>query len=325
MLFCDLVDSTALASQLDPEELREVVRAYQEACATVIARFEGHIAQYLGDGLLVYFGYPLAHEDDAQRAVRAGLGMLEAMRTLNTRLTEEKGLRLAVRLGIHTGLVVVGEMGSGGHSEPLALGDTPNIASRLQGLAAPDTMLISEATYRLVQGYFTLAALGPQALKGVAVPVPVYRILGESGVQSRLEVATGRGLTPLVGRESEVALLLERWAQSTDGQGQAVVLRGEAGIGKSRLVEGLRQQVERRGWDADHLSLLPVSHQQYPLSSDRTPAAAAAHGTETIHPRRRWTSWSKPSAHTAWPWRTWCHCLPRCSPCRSQTAILPSA
>ena len=264
MLFCDLVDSTALASQLDPEELREVVRAYQEACATVIAGFEGHIAQYLGDGLLVYFGYPLAHEDDAQRAVRAGLGMLEAMRTLNTRLTQEKGLRLAVRLGIHTGLVVVGAMGSGGHSEPLALGDTPNIASRLQGLATPDTMLMSEATSRLVQGYFTLEALGPQALKGVAVPVPVYRILGESGVRSRLEVATGRGLTALVGRQSEVALLLERWAQSTDGQGQAVVLRGEAGIGKSRLVEGLREQVERQGGTRITLRCSPY-HTNSPL------------------------------------------------------------
>ena len=156
-------------------------------------------------------------------------------------------MRNPVRLGIHTGLVVVGEMGSGGHSEQLALGDTPNIASRLQGLAAPDTMTMSEATYRLVQGYFALEALGPQALKGVAAPVLVYRILGESGVQSRLDVATGRGLTPLVGRELEVALLLERWVQSTDGQGQAVVLRGEAGIGKSRLVEGLREQVEREG------------------------------------------------------------------------------
>ena len=133
MLFCDLVDSTALASQLDPEDLREVVRAYQDTCAKVIARFEGHIAQYLGDGLLVYFGYPLAHEDDAQRAVRAGLGMVEAMGQLNTRLAQERGVQLAVRLGIHTGLVVVGEVGGGTRQEQLALGETPNLAARLQG------------------------------------------------------------------------------------------------------------------------------------------------------------------------------------------------
>ena len=136
VLFCDLVDSTALASHLDPEDLRAVVRAYQATCAEVIQRFDGHIAQYLGDGLLVYFGYPQAHEDEAQRAVRSGLGMIEAMGTLNTRLERSHGVRLAVRLGIHTGLVVVGEIGSGGRQEQLALGETPNIAARLQSLAA---------------------------------------------------------------------------------------------------------------------------------------------------------------------------------------------
>jgi class 3 adenylate cyclase len=145
VLFCDLVDSTGLARQLDPEDLREVVRAYQEACAKVIARFEGHIAQYLGDGLLVYFGYPSAHEDDAQRAVRAGLGIVEAMGQLNTRLTQERGVQLAVRLGSHTGLVVVGEVGGGTRQEQLALGETPNLAARLQGLAAPNTLVISAA------------------------------------------------------------------------------------------------------------------------------------------------------------------------------------
>ena len=143
VLFCDLVDSTALASQLDPEDLREVVRAYQETSAKVIARFEGHIAQYLGDGLLVYFGYPLAHEDDAQRAVRAGLGMLEALEQLNTRLTQERGVQLAVRLGVHTGLVVVGEIGGGIRQEQLALGEPPNLAARLQGIAAPNTLVAS--------------------------------------------------------------------------------------------------------------------------------------------------------------------------------------
>src|SRR5919199_2673605 len=143
VLFCDLVDSTVLASQLAPEDLRAVVRAYQETCAKVIARFEGHIAQYLGDGLLVYFGYPLAHEDDAQRAVRAGLGMIEAIGQLNTRLEEERGVQLAVRLGVHTGLVVVGDVGGDTRHEQLALGETPNLAARLQGIAAPNTLVIS--------------------------------------------------------------------------------------------------------------------------------------------------------------------------------------
>jgi class 3 adenylate cyclase/predicted ATPase len=285
VLFCDLVDSTALASQLDPEEWREVVRAYQDACAKVIARYDGHIAQYLGDGLLVYFGYPQAHEDDARRAVQVGLDILTAMETLNTQLKRDQGLRLAVRVGIHTGLVVVGEMGGGGRHEQLALGDTPNVAARLQGLAAPDAVVISVATHRLVQGYFTAADLGPQTLKGVGAPVPVYRILGPGAAQSRLDVATPTGLTPLVGRKSEVALLLEQWAQSQAGQGQVVLLSGEAGIGKSRLVEVLRERVVGKGSAClafrcssyhTHSALYPVSdHLQRRLAwrRDETPAA----------------------------------------------------
>ena len=183
VLFCDLVDSTALSRQLDPEDLREVVRAYQATCAEAIQRFEGHIAQYLGDGLLVYFGYPQAHEDDAQRAIRTGLGIVEAMEALNCRLRQKQGICLAVRVGLHTGLVVVGEMGGGGRQEQLALGDTPNIAARLQGLAAPDTVVISAVTQRLIQGYFTCRALGDQTLKGVATPLQVYQVVGATEVQ----------------------------------------------------------------------------------------------------------------------------------------------
>ena len=221
VMFCDLVDSTLLASQLDPEDWREVVRAYQETAAAVIQRFDGHIAQYLGDGLLVYFGYPQAHEDDARRAVRTGLDLVEALGALNARLAQHYGVRLAVRIGIHTGLVVVGEMGGGSRQEQLALGDTPNVAARIQGLAAPDTVVISPATFRLVRGYFLYQDLGTHALKGLTTPVQVYRILGESAAQSRLDVVGTTGLTPLVGRDSEVALLLERWAQSQDGLGRS--------------------------------------------------------------------------------------------------------
>ena len=250
VLFCDLVDSTGLARQLDPEDLRAVVRAYQDTCAKVIARFDGHIAQYLGDGLLVYFGYPLAHEDDAQRAVRAGLGMVEALGQLNTRLEQEWGVELAVRLGCHTGLVVVGEVGGGTRQEQLALGETPNLAARLQGIAAPNTLVVSAATVPLLGGFFACQSLGTPLLKGFAQSLEVYQVLYERMARSRLEAAGSTGLTPLVGREQEVGLLRERWAQVKDGLGQVVLLSGEAGIGKSRLVQVLTEHVasEPQAW-----------------------------------------------------------------------------
>ena len=199
VLFCDLVDSTRLARQLDPEDWRDVVRAYQQACAAVIQRFDGYIAQYLGDGLLVYFGYPQAHEDAAERAVRTGLGLVEAMGPLNTTLARDHGVRLAARVGVHTGLVVVGAMGSGDRQEHLALGATPNLAARLQGQAAPDTVVISAATHQLVQGLFTCQALDTSALKGLDQPLEVYQVLGASAASSRWEAAVATGLTPLVG------------------------------------------------------------------------------------------------------------------------------
>jgi predicted ATPase/class 3 adenylate cyclase len=237
VLFCDLVDSTVLASHLDPENYREVVRAYQATCAEVIQRFAGHIAQYLGDGLLVYFGYPQAHEDDAQRAVRTGLEIVEAMGVLNTRLERDAGMRLAVRIGIHTGPVVVGEMGGGDRKEQLALGETPNIAARLQSLAAPNSVMIGERTRRLVGGTFDVEELGLHELKGVSVPMHVYGIRSESAVESRFEAASARGLTPLIGREEELGLLRQRWHQAQAGEGQVFLLAGEAGIGKSRLIQ----------------------------------------------------------------------------------------
>src|SRR6266516_4287988 len=250
VLFCDLVDSTTLAGHLDPEDLREVVRAYHQTCAAVIHLFDGYIAQYLGDGMLVYFGYPLAHEDAAQRAVRTGLGILQAIDPLNTRLTLPLGDRLAVRLGIHTGLVVVGEVGAGARQEYLALGETPNLAARLQGLAAPNTLVISAATWQLLSGFFACQALGPMRLHGRTQPLEVYQVLAETTARSRLDAAGRTGLTPLVGREQEVGLLRERWAQVTDGMGQVVLLSGEAGIGKSRLVQVLQDSVatEPQAW-----------------------------------------------------------------------------
>ncbi len=237
VMFCDLVGSTALSERLDPEEWREVVRAYQETCAAVIERYEGHIAQYLGDGVLVYFSYPHAHEDDAQRAVQAGLGIVEAIH--HAPLLTAQGVQ--VRLGIHTGQVVVGEIGSSAKREMLALGETPNLAARLQGLAEPDTVVISTATYRLIEGLLDCRDLGAHTVKGVSTPLQVYQVVGESGMRSRLEAAATRGLTPLVGREEEVGLLSRRWEQTKAGVGQVVMLNGEAGIGKSRLVQILKE------------------------------------------------------------------------------------
>ncbi len=243
VMFCDLVDSTALSARLDPEQLRDVVRAYQSACAQIVERFEGHIAQYLGDGILVYFGHPQAHEDDAQRAVRAGLGIVAAMRDLNRQLAEPLGVPLAVRVGIHTGLVVVGEMGAGQHHEQLPLGETPNVAARIQALATPDTVAVSAATESLVHGLFTTHDLGAREMKGVPGLVKIFCVQGETEARTRLEAAGAGALTPLVGRSEEVGLLLGRWEQVLDGQGQVLVLIGEPGIGKSRLVQVAKERV----------------------------------------------------------------------------------
>jgi class 3 adenylate cyclase/tetratricopeptide (TPR) repeat protein len=243
VLCCALVDSTRLAGHLDPEDYREIVRTYHQTCADVMQRFDGYLAQYRGDGVLVYFGYPVAHEDAAQRAVHAGLGLLEALEPLRMRLALPPEDRVAVRLGAHTGIVVVGDVGAGARQEPLALGETPELSARLQALAAPNTLVISAATYQLVAGYFTCEALGEQPLRGRAQSLRVYRVLESNGVQSRLDVAAAHGLTPLVGRAPEVGLLVERWARVKAGMGQIVVLTGEAGIGKSRLVQVLKEYI----------------------------------------------------------------------------------
>jgi predicted ATPase/class 3 adenylate cyclase len=245
VMFCDLVGSTNLSGQLDPEDWREVVRAYQETAAAVIQRYDGYIAQYLGDGLLVYFGFPQAHEDDAPRAVHAGLGIIEATATLNTRLKVTYGVQLAVRLGIHTGPVVVGEMGSGGRYERLALGETPNIAARLEGLAVPDTVVVSMTTARLVQGVFALETLEPHHLKGVAEPMRVSRVLGLREVNHDAQATLTADLVALVGRDEEIGLLRRRWEQSKESVGQVVLISGEAGIGKSSLAQAVRGLVSR--------------------------------------------------------------------------------
>jgi class 3 adenylate cyclase/DNA-binding winged helix-turn-helix (wHTH) protein/tetratricopeptide (TPR) repeat protein len=267
VLFCDVINATSLAVRLDPEVYHQVIGAYHAVCVKVIERFDGHIAQYLGDGVLVYFGYPRAHEDDAQRAVRAGLGIIEALKPLQKHLQQEQNVNLAVRVGMHTGLVVVGDIGEGARHERLALGQAPNLAARLQTLAAPDTVLVSATTERLIHGWFICESLGNQVLKGFPEPMPVYRVLAESGIQSRLDLVVASGLTPLIGRGQEVELLLERWEHSKEGLGQVVLLSGEAGIGKSRLLHAVQEglvgesyvQLECRGSPyAQHSALHPI-------------------------------------------------------------------
>jgi predicted ATPase/class 3 adenylate cyclase len=280
VLFCDLVGSTTLSGQLDPEDLRAVVRAYQETAAGVIQRYEGHIAQYLGDGLLVYFGYPQAHEDDAQRAVHTGVELVEAIAGLNMRLEASYGVQLAVRLGIHTGPVVIGDIGSGGRHEQLALGETPNIAARLEGLAAPNTVVISPVTARLVRQTFVLEDLGASALKGVAEPLTVWRVLGRHAPSQHDDEATPDRTPFLVGRDEELGLLRRRWEQSKEGLGQVVLLSGAAGIGKSSLMATLRTQVGREGYARLTLRCSPyytnsalypvIEHLQQVLQFERT-------------------------------------------------------
>jgi class 3 adenylate cyclase/predicted ATPase len=251
IMFCDLVDSTQLCERLTPEQWQQVVLLYQQTSAAVIERFGGTIAQYLGDGLLVYFGHPQAHEDAPERAVRTGLALVEAIRQLPTQPPgHAEPLPWAVRIGIHTGLVVMGEIGGGARREQLALGDTPNLAARLQALAAPNTVVITDSTRKLVGAGLDCEDLGKPVLKGVRDPRQIWQVNAVNTATSRFDAATSAGLTPLVGRAHELGLLIDRWQAVQRGQGQVVVLSGEPGIGKSRLLKELRDRLGNAGLGA---------------------------------------------------------------------------
>jgi class 3 adenylate cyclase/predicted ATPase len=240
VLFCDLVGSTALSARLDPEDMGHVIGTYQKCCTEVVKRWGGHLARYLGDGALAYFGFPQAHEDDAERAVRAGLELVAAV----ARLEARDGAPLAARVGIATGLIMVSELiGEGAAKEQTVVGETPNLAARLQALATPGSVVISQATHRLVGALFELADLGAQRLKGFGGPVRAWRVEGAGRAEGRFEALHGRHLIPLVGREEELHLLLARWRRAAEGEGQVVLLSGEPGIGKSRIVQALREQL----------------------------------------------------------------------------------
>ncbi len=242
-LFCDLVGSTQLSREIDPEDLRDIVTDYREAAAAAVRRYEGTIAQYYGDGILIYFGYPIAHEDDSRRAVQASLEIVDAVAKLNTRLRTERPVSLAVRIGVHTGTAVVGDVGGANRTERLAMGDTPNIAARIQGLAKPNTVVISPATFALVSDFFRTESLGLQTIKGAAEAMEAFVVLGASGAHGRVDGAGTTLLTSYVGRDAIMAPLRAAWRDASAGAGRLVVLTGEPGVGKSRLLHVFREEL----------------------------------------------------------------------------------
>ena len=260
VMFVDLVGSTELSAGLDPEDMGHVIRAYQGACTEVIDRWGGHVAKLMGDGVLAYFGWPQAHEDEAERAIRAGLAIVRAVAELAIPGHDP----LAARIGIATGLVMVGELiGKGAAQEQVVVGETPNLAARLQAVAVPGSVVISQATRRLVGALFELTDLGPRRLKGFAEPLAVWRVAGESRAEDRFEARQTAGLTPLVGRDEEISLLLARWRRAAEGEGQVVLLSGEPGIGKSRIVQALREQLAGQAYT-------PLSHYCSPYHTAST-------------------------------------------------------
>jgi class 3 adenylate cyclase len=273
-MFCDLVGSTALSTRMDPEDLREVISAYQTCVAETVGRLGGFVAKYMGDGVLVYFGYPQAHEDDAERAVRAGLELVAAVGGLKTHAA------LQSRVGIATGQVVVGDLiGSREAQERGIVGETPNLAARLQGVAEPNAVVIAESTRRLLGNLFELEDLGAKNLKGVEGPVRTWGALRPSSVESRFEALHASGVTELVGREEELALLLRRWSKAKTGEGQVVLLSGEAGIGESRLTAALLERVAPEPHTRLRYFCSPqhTDSALYPIISQMERAAGFAH------------------------------------------------
>jgi class 3 adenylate cyclase/tetratricopeptide (TPR) repeat protein len=240
IVFSDIVGSTELSAQLDPEDWHDILSQYHRAAASEVKRFDGHVAQYLGDGILILFGYPRAHEKDAERAILAGLAIIEGIKSLNESIERKYGKRISVRVGVHTGEVMVRPDGtdSGG-----IFGETPNVAARIQSEAEPNTVCISAVTQRLVAGFFVVEDLGPRIIKGVQDPIKIYRVDRATGVRSRLHAVSKSALTPYVGREEERNLLMNRWAQARKGKGQLVMITGEAGIGKSRLLQQFKEDL----------------------------------------------------------------------------------
>jgi class 3 adenylate cyclase len=276
VMFCDLVGSTELSRRFDPEDLQSMITAYQAACNTAIARFDGYVARYMGDGMLVYFGYPLAHEDDAERAVRAGLGIIEEVALLDLPYEVE----LSVRVGIATGLVVAGDIiGAGASEERSVLGETPNLAARLQGIATPGEVIIAETTRRLVEGRIEVEPLAPVAVKGFSDSIRAFRATGVCAA-TRFGAATAENMSPFVARQSELSLLTERWRQACSGEGQVVLLAGEAGIGKSRILHEFGAILSATASSAIHYQCSPFNTNTpfYPIIEQLRAAAGISKG-----------------------------------------------
>ncbi len=314
VMFCDLVGSTALSARLDPEDLREVIAAYHRAVADVVAGFDGFVAKYMGDGVLVYFGYPRAHEDDAERAVRAGLGVIDAVGRLDV-----KSANLQARVGIATGLVVVGDLiGEGSAQEQSVVGETPNLAARLQALAEPDAVVIAAGTRRLVGDLFEYRDLGAVEVKGVAAPVPTWRVLRPSAVASRFEALRGSALSPLIGRDEEVDLLLRRWARAKSGNGQVVLISGEPGIGKSRLTAALAERFHAEPHSDYAISARPLTRTaRFTRLSTSSDEHRSSHAT--IRPLPNWRSW-RPCSPAPHRWTRMWRFSPICCHCRAPSA-----
>jgi class 3 adenylate cyclase len=267
-MFCDLVGSTALSTQMDPEDLRDVITSFHSKCREAIQRYDGFIARYMGDGILVYFGYPQAHENDAERAARAGLDIVASMATLNAQVDTTHAVVLAVRVGVATGPVIVGDMiGEGAAEEAAVVGETPNLAARLQGVAQPDQLVISTATRRILDDLFTFDDLGTHNLKGIPQPVQAWQVTGAVDVEGRHEARRQMDSSPLVGREEELGLLLRAWDGACEGRGQVVFLQGEPGVGKSRLLEALREPLvdDSYTWLSIRCSPYHASTSLYPV------------------------------------------------------------
>jgi class 3 adenylate cyclase len=297
VMFCDLVGSTALSERLDPEELRSLLHAYRIRCGEVISRYDGFVARYVGDGILTYFGWPTAHEEDAERAVRAALEIVHSVKQASS--TED----LSVRVGIATGPVVVGEAAGAGDQSKLAVGSTPNLAARLQGLATADQIVIATSTRRLVGNAFELTDLGEQDLKGIAEPIHAWQVERALVTESRFDARRGSALTPLVGREEELDLLLRRWSQTRDGEGQVVLLSGEPGIGKSRILTSLRQRLEAQGVHALRFQCSPyyVNSAFWPVIDNFERALKFARDETTGAKLDSWKRWSARSMGARWP------------------------
>jgi class 3 adenylate cyclase len=314
-MFSDSVSSTALSARMDPEDLREVISAYQKCVAETVQRSGGFVAKYMGDGVLIYFGYPQAHEDDAERAVRAGLELVAGVGGLKTHAP------LQTRVGIATGLVVVGDLiGSGASQEQAIVGETPNLAARLQGIAEPNSVVIAESTRKLVGNLFELQDLGAQDLKRIAGPARAWAALRPSSVQTRFDALHASGLTELVGREEELDLLLRRWSKAKTGEGQVVLLSGEPGIGKSRLTAALLERIASE----------PHTRLRYFCSPQRTDSALfpiisqMERAARFVHDDTAQAKFEKLDALLAksfTPPASTPRCSPRCFPCQTMDVI----